>query len=347
MRKKNDRIASRDPSRYACCGVRMDEIATKSDIEAMPSHQWAVQCRGAAPGRALNTLPDLLVEIVQATGMRVGALKLIDITPDLDGRVRHWQRQLSLPENGITVLTESEGFVMGKQFVWRHPAGNHCAVMVVSNLLLDHIEANTIYGTALLAHELGHIDDECWRDPDPVARPRLTDWPGLRAFVAEAMWSEAAANTAARPFISDQLFTEDLESWRSMLAGRRDRLKAAHAQYQSDADVGALWFEAHAHVCTMLIHLGRMIGEAAFNEARATMLTSDTRKISGAWADLIADLMDEIEVLLDVASGGGPCPKGWSLGTLEPLVNDAFVIEGMEPVQLDSGRLHVGVHARA
>lgn len=314
----------------------------RAAVEAAPFPSLVIRYTGweeeSCITAALVRLRDTLSAVV-STGVRVHPLRLVHVTDDIGHAARLWQEELAEPITGVTELAPGEGRVAGKQFVWGdgQPTTTYAVLLLSTDTVLSIGGDPKGPGASTVAHELGHIDDIWWRwgvlGQPRRAPPLHNDWPALRAFFAEQLWAECAANVRAREFSTPAEVADALALWLALLAERRRAIGTALAAHLNVPDVEHLWGTAIQCFDVLIPQLGRCVGSALRGvDGEPTALAEKTAEVNDAWGILVGHTVTSLKGLARSAYSDDP-PPDWSWAPLEPLVEQAFNLERLEPIQ--------------
>jgi len=330
------------------------EQHTRASVEAIPFGELQMQFTGegdeALVGEAFGKLEQVIARIVTETNVEIAPLRLIHVTPYLDEVVRHWQRELGHPEHGVTALSEEEGAVGGRVFLWGDGESETTyGVLLLSDLVLRGVFMGLEEHTAIVAHEFGHFDDDLWRlrafgHPLECPIPDARDWPSIRNYMAYMLWSECAANVVASVFTTDGQKAIGREHWVTMLKVRTGAIGEAITSFRSDADTWKLWEFGHQQLGVLLPQLGRTCGEMLHDESLCKALTETTTDTCGPWALVVEQALEHLLALVEISYDKERISE-WSLEPLEQVVEAAFHACGLHPRKEGEG-LYLDVPAR-
>jgi len=259
---------------------------------------------------------------------------MILLTPELGSRVRDWQRKLGLPEAGISEQPEAGG--VAKTLTWGTNEVSARAIVLLSDLIGGAAIADNSLANSVVIHELGHVADYFERHritgfPQPAQWPMNTDWPGIRAFIADVAWSEYAAESVAVLHMSAKDMRDFQANDLAYLEGvntRSRQLVEAHKAKQ--ISLLSLWNTSITNICNLFANFGRA----------AAHLPSETDLVSGSmnlapsgemacWRPIIEKLCSELNGLraLDYADW----PTSHFAG-IEEIVESGFQAVGLFPI---------------
>jgi hypothetical protein len=273
-------------------------------------------------------------------------LRLILVTANLGEAVNCWNRALGLPESGVS--QQPEGVVAGKHMSWGTTSESARSIIILPDYIAAAIALEAPAATATLIHELGHVHDEFARGLTRGFRPfqttpRLNDWPGLCAYIAEEMtWSEYAAESiAARYWAPEQLASFERNDG-AYLAGVHARLRKSICNFlQTQLDFPSLWSGSVTNLSDLFANLGRAAAHLPFakneGEALSQLVPSDGE--AACWRPVIERLVAELRALREKDySEWGPAP----FSRLAEVVVLGFESAGFFPTS-NSNNLHVSV----
>ena len=241
---------------------------------------------------------------LEDTGMMLDMtpLRLILFTPDLSESVKRWQRELALPETGTS--KQPEGEVGGKTMAWGIDVASARTIVLLYDALAYAATQNDSFAISTVAHELGHVSDYFLRGmsfgfPVSDSVPAISDWPGICKAIAESVWSEYAAESAAVTFMSE----ENVEEFRAndilYLGGIDGRLRELIAAYKlGQLELGSLWSRSVTDLFNNFSNLGRACARLPVNADESV----ESRRLAGQdgaaqWSPLIEKLFAELRTL--------------------------------------------------
>jgi len=236
------------------------------------------------------------------TILDVTPLRLMLFTPDLSESVKSWQRELALPEAGTS--KQPEGEVGGKTMSWGADAASARTIVLLYDALAYAATQNNSAAISTVAHELGHVSDYflrglCFGFPVSSSVPAINDWPGICTAVADSVWSEYSAESAASAFMSEENIEEFRANDMLYLAGIDGRLRELTAAYKfGQLQLASLWSRSVTDLFNSFSNLGRAGARlpANFDES------IESRRLAGQngaaqWAPVIEKLFTELRAL--------------------------------------------------
>jgi hypothetical protein len=287
------------------------------------------------------------LERVRAQGISLALvpLRLVLLTNDLGASVKYWQSQLGEPQSGTS--EQPEGVAVAKTFFWGEDESSARAVVVIG----DHIAYAAMNGYSLaistVIHEFGHVHDYFLRNVSqgfrrPKTPPGISDWPLIRTYFAEIVWSEYAAESIAAIYMTD----EDLRSFedgdQAYLSGVHERIRERIIDFHSGrCDLGSLWSYCITQLSDVFSNLGRSLARISFaehpEEAHDRLVSTDDLV---GWCPIVKKLATELGILGDKAYSDWPVAAQFR-GIEEALVS-GFHVVGLFPMY-ESGNLRVQV----
>jgi len=281
----------------------------------------------------------------QGVSLALAPLRLVLLTRDLSAAAKSWQLQLGKPQAGTS--EQPEGVAVAKTFFWGEDENSARAVVMIG----DHIAYGAMNGDSLavstVVHELGHVHDYFLRNVSrgfsrSTASPRASDWPLLRTYFAEIVWSEYAAESIAAIYMTDEILRSFVDSDRAYLSGLHKRIQERVADFRSGScDLGSLWFYCVTQLSDTYANLGRSAARISFAEHPEIVLEQlvNTDDLS-EWRPIVKKLATELDILGNKAYSDWPAVA--PLRGIEEAITEGFWAVGLFPMY-ESGNLRVRV----
>jgi hypothetical protein len=345
-------------AKSSACGAMLQEMEASDNAEVREVGRAAIDI--SPPGSitvhvdpsarleaavAADAIWRVLQQVQSEVKLVLTPLRLIVLSAKLDEVVSRWQRDLGLPEGGVS--KQPEAVPAGKTISWGKDKESARSIIILADYVAAGVVANISVARASVAHELGHVHDEYQRGlvfgfPEASMPPTTTDWPKLCAYVAEMIWSEYAAESVAACYMTSEDLQQLMLNAPVHLAGIHERLSAAIDGYKAgQRDLSSLWGGAITDVSDVLANLGRAIAHLPPVEEDTQVLTCLTTISNEAacWKPIIERVMQELQALATNSySGWGPAP--WR--GLASTVALAFEAVGLLPTYRD-GKLSLKV----
>jgi hypothetical protein len=245
-----------------------------------------------------------LVDRVQAERhMVLQPLRLILITANLAEAANFWNRELGLPEAGV-----SDGAV-GKHMSWGKDVESARSVVILHAGIAIGLVSGLAMATTTVIHEFGHVHDDLARGlqigfPQAGLSSNLNNWPAICAHFAELTWSEFAAESVAASYMT----ADDLQE---LMANDPIHLAAIHKQLRQliqsrklgQLDFPSLWSQAVTNLSDLLANLGRAGARFPFatNGAEARAGFVDAAGEAAPWNLVVDEIFRELDALADAA----------------------------------------------
>lgn len=335
------RISGRSPKTMKNEDAHDAKQFDKACVERIPPGQLALSIAGS-PFWCERGRAQLLFDTASATIKRLiedsiipacGIVRLLVVTSDIENEIRRWQREVGRPE---VTSSNMQGQVAGKSLVWgtgelRNTYGIIILREEVALALIEAPEESQTTAKAILVHELAHVHDDYvqFRSFGPSQWPMNNDWPGVRRFVALAVWGEFFADFVAHHYLKGSN-SQALSFSFTVLEQGIERIRVAILEYQTDGDIGKLWQIAVDQLSRILNQFGRTIGLLSARQDEMGLgieaLSQEARTKSANWVAIIEGLSQELNQLLSFPE----LDKG-KIGALEDLVEQAFHVVGLRP----------------
>ncbi len=311
----------------------------RSEVEKRPLGTYGVAISGPnywADGEKQRLFMDSLTELIASTledlpGIRF--LRHVAVHPDVPGTIRHWQRELGLPE---IVTVAERGTVMGKALLWGTGAEDATYALVILSegiayALVDRSHGLGDCAESTIVHELAHVHDS-WRiltEIGEVRWPMNNDWAGIRKSVASNAWSEYFAERVA--VLHSGTPQRSLEWWFSpaLLGTALDSMQAAIRQFRLHGNTNQLWDRATDLLSNLLNSLGRGLGAAdalAVQDLRSLLDSAGLR--SARWHEVAESARKELRTMYSQSN--------WEHDAMEGLcgvTESVFRAAGVVPTQ--------------
>jgi hypothetical protein len=242
-----------------------------------------------------------LVDRVQAEcHLVLQPLRLILLTDNLAEAANFWNRELGLPEAGVS------GGAVGKHISWGKDVESARSVVILHVGIAVGLVSGLSIATSTVIHEFGHVHDDLARGrqigfPQPDLSRGL-NWPELCAHFAELTWSEFAAESVAASYMT----ADDL---RELMTNDPIHLAAIHKQLRQliqshkvgQVDFPSLWSRAVTDISDLFANLGRAAARFPFaeNGEQARSGFVDATSEAASWKPIVDRLFDELNALGD------------------------------------------------
>lgn len=272
-------------------------------------------------------------------------LRLVVLTAELGNVVSRWQRALGLPEAGVS--QQPEGAAVAKTMSWGSNAESARSLIILADYIAAGVVANNSVAITTVIHELGHVHDDFLRGVvfgfrESQTPPASADWPRIRAYVAEIIWSEYAAESLAASHMPHEDLLAFLLNDPLHLTGIDERLRQAVSSYKcGQLSLASLWNRSITELSDIFSNLGRAIARLAFadnyEEALARLVHLKTE--AARWEPVIGRLVQELEALGSTGyAAWGPAP----FSGIEEVIAEGFQAVGLFPTY-DGSNLNVRV----
>ena len=230
-------------------------------------------------------------------------LRLILMTANLAEAANFWNRELGLPEAGV-----SDGAV-GKHMSWGNDVESARSVVILHAGIAIGLVSGLSMATTSVIHEFGHVHDELARGlqigfPQPGLSRNLNDWPAICTHFAELTWSEFAAESVAASYTT----ADDLQE---LMANDPIHLAAIHKQLRQliqsrklgQLDFPSLWSQAVTNLSDLFASLGRTAARFPFvtNGAEARVGFVHAAGEAAPWKPVVNEIFRELDALADAA----------------------------------------------
>ena len=238
----------------------------------------------------------------QQTPILLLPLRFILVTANLSKEVNFWNRELGLPESGVS--NQTEGSVVGKHMFWGTDLESARSIILLADGLAVAVAADLSVAITSVIHELGHVHDDFARGLTmgfPQSRPcNLNDWPGICAQFADITWSEYAAESTAAAYMTREDLAELVLNDPTHLVGINKRLRQLiQSNKLGQLDFPSLWSRAVTDISDLFANLGRAAARFRFAEngeqARAGFV--DATGEAASWKPIVERLFNELNAL--------------------------------------------------
>jgi hypothetical protein len=304
---------------------RLEEVEEanidKAFIDACPPGIRIVFNSGTAE-HSPQTIADALLGLVDRvhteSDVILQPLRLILVTANLAEAANVWNRELGLPEAGV-----SAGAV-GKHISWGNDLESARSIVIIhAGIAIGLLGGLSIAATTVI-HEFGHVYDDLARGlqigfSQPGLSSNLNDWPRICAHCAEITWSEFAAESVAAVYMTANDLQELMANDPVHLAGIHAQLRQLVQSWNlGQLDFPILWSHAVTNLSDLFANLGRAAARFPFatNGAQARAGFVDTAGAAALWKPVIDQIFRELDALADTAYSQWPAEPFRGLGDL-------------------------------
>lgn len=248
-----------------------------------------------------QALVGLIDRVQTESHLLLQPLRLIQVTANLGEAANFWNRELGLPEAGV-----SDG-AAGKHISWGNDLESARSIVMLRPDIAVGLVSGFSKASTTVIHEFGHVHDDLVRGVKSGFRQhsyQADDWPAIRAHFADITWSEYAAESAAAPYMTAEDIRDFTTNDPCLLSDIHKQLRALIRSYQlRQLDLGSLWSQALTHFSHIFANLGRAAARFTFAEngkdARAAFV--DATGAAASWKPVVDQVFRELDALAETA----------------------------------------------
>jgi len=297
------------------------------------------------PDVAAPVISELCHRIRDENALQLRAFRLILLTANLNEATNFWERELGLPEVGVS--NQAEGVAVGKNLSWGSTEESARSIIILTDTMAATAMAGNTLAVTTLAHELGHVHDEFARGvavgfPKSRVPPDARNWPEVCDYIANMVWGEYAAELIGTRYMGREDLRDCMLNDPVHVAGVHDRLRQSVWNYKCRGqDLVSLWSGSITAIGDIFANLGRATARLQFveNSQEAVARLVSLPKEAALWKPVIERLVGELRLL---------AAKHYSDWGAEPFrgihetVALGFEAAGLYPTH-DGNNLHVSV----
>jgi hypothetical protein len=306
----------------------------KKFIDAYP-HGVRIVLNASTGEHSASAIADALQGLIDRVStesyLALQPLRLILVTADLAEAANFWNRELGLPEAGVSMGAA------GKHFSWGTDLYSARSIVILPVSIAIGLVRGSSVASATVIHEFGHVHDDLVRGlqigfPQPDLSHNLNDWPRICAHLAEITWSEFAAEYVAASYMT----ADDLQGFIANdpihLAGLHGQLRLLIQRWKlRQLDFPSLWSQAVTNFSDLFANLGRAAARFDFatNGSQARLGFVDGAGAAAPWKPIADRIFREIEALADTAYSQWAADPFRGLGEL---IEAGFNAAGFFPI---------------
>lgn len=278
----------------------------KADVDGSPPETVMISADASArirPDVAAPALSELCQRIQNENALQLRAFRLILFTANLNEATNFWERELGLPQVGVS--NQAEGVAVGKNLSWGSTEESARSIIILTDMMAAAAMAGNALAVTALAHELGHVHDEFARGaavgfPKSHLPPDARNWPKVCDYIANMVWSEYAAESIGARYMGREDLGDCMLNDPVHVAGVHGRLRQSIWNYKCRGqDMVSLWSDSITAIGDIFANLGRATARLQFVEnsqealARLVTLPNGTAR----WKPVIERLDRELRLL--------------------------------------------------
>jgi hypothetical protein len=256
-----------------------------------------------SPQTIADALQDVVDRVCTERCLALQPLRLILVTANLSEAANFWNRELGLPEAGVS------GGAVGKHFSWGVDLASARSIVLLHVGIAIGLVSGSSVARATVVHEFGHVHDDLARGlqigfPQPGLSHNLNDWPRICAHLAEIIWSEFAAEYVAASYITADELQEFVTTDPGHLSGLHGELRQLVQSWKvGQLDFPSLWSRSVTNLSDLFANLGRAAARFDFatNGAQARLDFVDGVGAAAPWKPIVERIFLEIDALADTA----------------------------------------------
>jgi hypothetical protein len=320
----------------------------KADVDGSASETVMVSADASArirPDVAAPVIWELCQRIQNENELQLRAFRLILLTGNLNEAANFWERELGLPQVGVS--NQTEGVAVGKNLSWGSTEQSTRSIIILTDTMAAAAMTGNPLAVTTLAHELGHVHDEFARGvavgfPKSHVPPDARNWPEVCDYIANMVWGEYAAELIGTRYMGPEDLRDFMLNDPLHVAGVHGRLRQSIWNYKCQGqDLVSLWSSSITAIGDIFANLGRATARLQFVENSQEALARLVSLPNGAarWKPVIERLDRELRLL------GSKRYSNWGAEPfrgIQETVALGFEAVGLFPTH-DGNNLHVKV----